>query len=63
MAILCEDCKNFKPAMDPEVMKAVYGYCRSWEYPFMQAVFKVDLDGAFPAPTECKLFAKGKLKT
>lgn len=60
MAILCDECKSFKPALDPEIGKAIHGYCRAWEYPFLQAVFKKELDGAFQVPTECKLFAQGK---
>lgn len=62
MAILCEECKSFKSALDPEIGQVVFGYCRAWEYPFLQAVFKVDIPGAFQAPTECKLFTKGKGK-
>lgn len=62
MAILCEDCKNYKVALDPQIEKAVYGYCRAWEYPFLLAIFKKDLEGAFQAPTECSLFVKGKGK-
>lgn len=63
MAILCDECKNFKAALDPEIGKAAYGYCRAWEYPFLQAVFKKDVPGAFQPPTECKLYAKGKGKS
>lgn len=61
-AILCEDCKNFKFALDAEIGKAVHGYCRAWEYPFLQAIFKKEVPGAFMPPTECKLYAKGKAK-
>ena len=66
MAILCEDCKNFKPAYDPEMLKAIFGYCRELEYPFLQAIFKPETVSKFPQafahPTECKFFAKGKAK-
>jgi hypothetical protein len=64
MAILCEDCKNFKTAGDPQVAMAIFGYCREWEYPFLQAIFKPEtvdkIPKAFPAPTDCKYYAKGK---
>ncbi len=62
MAILCDDCKNYKEAMDVQVNKGVYGYCRAWEYPFLLAIFKQEMNGAFTVPSECSLFAKAKAK-
>lgn len=66
MAILCETCKNFKPAYDPQMMKAIYGYCRAWEYPLLQAIFMEatieKFPTAFPAPKECELYHAGKGK-
>jgi len=62
MAILCEECKKYKPALDPQVNMGVYGYCRAWEYPFLLAIFKKDVSGAFMAPAECQLYEKGKGK-
>lgn len=66
MPILCEDCKNFKPAYDAQMMMAVYGYCRELEYPFLQAIFKPEARERFPEafghPEECEYFVKGKGK-
>jgi hypothetical protein len=66
MPILCEDCKNFKPAYDPQMMKVIFGYCREWEYPFLQAIFKPETSEKFPQaflhPADCKFYAKGKAK-
>jgi hypothetical protein len=66
MAILCDDCKNFQTAYDPEMMRVIFGYCLVLEYPFMQAVFKPEtlekFPQAFPAPTQCDLYEKGKKK-
>ena len=35
MAILCDDCRNFKATFDPQMSKVAYGHCRAIEYPFL----------------------------
>ena len=29
MAILCDDCKNFKYTYDPQMSKVCFGHCRA----------------------------------
>jgi hypothetical protein len=60
MAILCDDCKNFKTTYDPQMSKVAFGHCRAIEYPFLLAVFKEARPGAFVAPTDCKFFQEKK---
>ena len=59
MAILCDDCKNFKYTYDPQ-MSRFYGHCRAIEYPFLLGVFKEARPGAFTAPKDCKFFQEKK---
>jgi len=60
MAILCDDCKNYKPTYDPQISKACFGHCRAIEYPFLLGIFKEARPGAFTAPTDCKYFQEKK---
>jgi hypothetical protein len=62
MAILCDDCKNFKYTFDPQMSKVLFGHCRAIEYPFLLGVFKEARTGAFNAPKDCKFFQEKKKK-
>ena len=60
MAILCDDCRNFKATFDPQMKQACFGHCRAIEYPFLLGIFKEARPGAFTAPSDCKYFQEKK---
>jgi len=60
MAILCDDCKNFKQTFDPQISKVLFGHCRAIEYPFLLGIFMETRPGAFTAPKDCKFFQEKK---
>jgi hypothetical protein len=60
MAILCDDCRNFKATFDPQVKQVCFGHCRAIEYPFLLGIFKEAQPGAFTAPSDCKYFQEKK---
>ena len=60
MAILCDDCKNFKQTFYPQISKVCFGHCRAIEYPFLLVIFKEARPGAFNAPKDCKFFQEKK---
>jgi hypothetical protein len=49
--ILCFSCRNFAPALDPNIARAFIGGCKRWEAPFT-LILKEGV-------TECPLYEKG----
>lgn len=36
--IQCADCAHYSPALDPEIMKAFFGYCEKRHWPFNEMI-------------------------
>ncbi len=58
MDILCKSCKNFRPALAPQMIPHIYGYCDKLDYPFSKGIFQDAELGAFVAPKECDKYEK-----